>query len=289
MTSSSHFRRRFRIPPGPLLRELEDLAVELADSAGRLIHDERPADLAATTSTKSSDTDPVTVMDTRSETLLHERLAAVRPDDGVLGEEGASVASRSGLTWVVDPIDGTTNYLYGIPAYAVSVAVVVGDPATPGEWAPVAGAVCAPLLGTTWSARHGGGARRRSVGARTDSPIRVGDLDELGRALVGTGFAYRPAKRAAQARVLSRVLPQVRDVRRLGSAAIDLCLVADGRLDGYYESGLLPWDLAAGWLIVEEAGGRVTGGDLADPSERLVVAANPALLPRLANLLAGSE
>ena len=142
---------------------------------------------------------------------------------------------------------------------------------------------------STGSARHGGGARRRSVGARTDSPIRVGDLDELGRALVGTGFAYRPAKRAAQARVLSRVLPQVRDVRRLGSAAIDLCLVADGRLDGYYESGLHPWDLAAGWLIVEEAGGWVTGGDLADPSERLVVAANPALLPRLANLLAGSE
>ncbi len=266
------------VDPG-LLLELHHLAVELACEAGDLVHAERPADLAPTT--KSSVTDVVTVMDTRSEALLRERLAERRPGDGVLGEEGGGVGGRTGITWVVDPIDGTTNYLYDLPAYAVSVAAVVGVPPRPG-WRPVAGAVCAPALGVVWSARWGGGAWRARLGGGAVEPVRVGSLDDLGRALVGTGFGYRPQSRARQAMILAEVLPRVRDIRRIGSAAVDLCLVADGRLDAFYESGLNPWDLAAGWLVVTEAGGQVVGAGGADPGRDLVVAGNPRLVGHLA-------
>ncbi|HRC63666.1 MAG TPA: inositol monophosphatase family protein [Dermatophilaceae bacterium] len=277
------------------LSVLEALALTLAHETGQLVHEGRPADLANTTGTKTSDTDPVTVMDTRAEEHLRRRLRAARPDDGLQGEEGSSIPSRSGLTWVVDPIDGTTNYLYDLPLYAVSVAVVVGDPTTPGAWRPVAGAVRAPALDITWSARAGGGAWRRGPARPWDVagpggeppavPARVGRQSHLGPALVGTGFGYQPERRAQQAEVLTRVLPAVRDLRRMGSAAIDLCLVGDGRLDGFFEVGLNPWDLAAGWLVVTEAGGSVSGVGGGAPGVDLVVAANPALHPRLLALL----
>ena len=280
-----------RVAPSPDPRELERIAVVLAVAAARLVHDERPARLG--TATKSSATDVVTEMDTRSEALLREQLARLRPNDGLLGEEGSLSVSRTGITWVLDPIDGTTNYLYGLPPYAVSVAAAVGAPPAPG-WRPIAGAVCAPALGVLWSAARGAGARRVTAPLdRLDTApaeaIRCGVESDLTRALVATGFGYRAEVRAAQARLLTSVLPAVRDIRRLGSAAIDLCLVADGRVDGYFESGLHPWDLAAGWLVATEAGAAVTGGvgaDGGEPGTELTVAANPTLAPSLRALVA---
>ncbi len=276
-----------RLPIDVDLAGLAEIAAELALGAGRLVRDDRPVDVAR--STKSSATDVVTEMDTRSEAWLRARLQQLRPEDGLLGEEGSSVESRSGITWVVDPIDGTTNYLYRLPTYAVSVAAVVGAPPDPG-WAPVVGAVFAPELGWLWTARLGAGALRRRVelsgAVGREEVVSTGGCTELGPALLATGFGYRDQVRSAQATLLARVLPAVRDIRRLGSAAIDLCLVADGRVDGYYESGLNPWDLAAGWLIAAEAGALVTDGRSGAPSMTLTVAANPVLHPLLASLVA---
>jgi myo-inositol-1(or 4)-monophosphatase len=295
MTTSPDSADPLAVADADELSDLEVLAIRLAEETGRLVHEGRPGDIADTSRTKTSDTDPVTVMDTAAEAHLRRQLRLARPNDGLLGEEGSSVPSGTGLTWVVDPIDGTTNYLYDLPLYAVSVAVVVGDPTTPGAWFPVAGAVRAPALDVTWSARSGGGARRRGPARPGESsagrsravtaPVHVGSQHQLGRALVGTGFGYQPQRRARQAEVLTRVLPAIRDLRRLGSAAVDLCLVGDGRLDGFFEVGLNPWDLAAGWLVVTEAGGIVTGPSGGPPSPDLLVAANPALQPRLLELL----
>jgi len=165
------------------------------------------------------------------------------------------------------------------------VAAVEGDPLEAG-WRPVAGAVCAPGHGLVWSARRGAGARVRSLGASAPPrPVSVGQERNLSQALVGTGFSYLPDVRTEQAQLLARLLADVRDIRRLGSAATDLCLVADGRLDAFYERCLNPWDLAAGWLIVTEAGGLVTGADGGEPGADLVVAANPALHAQLLALL----
>jgi myo-inositol-1(or 4)-monophosphatase len=259
--------------------ELEELAVELAREAGRLIVEERP-DRVTVAETKSSATDVVTVMDQRAERLLRDRLAAARPDDGILGEEGESTSGSSGLTWVVDPIDGTVNYLYGLAAFAVSVAVVTGDPTTPGAWEPVAAAVDHPVAGETFHARAGGGS---FVSSAAGSPVglRANHVDRLDRALIGTGFGYRAEDRRRQGAVVADLLPHVRDIRRAGSAALDLCHVAAGRLDGYYESGLNPWDLAGGQLVLTEAGGRVSGLHGAPPSRDMVIAAGPALHPLL--------
>ncbi|WP_323098622.1 inositol monophosphatase family protein [Intrasporangium sp. YIM S08009] len=267
------------LPEGIDLADLERTVVAIATEAARFIRDERP-DGVGVAATKSTDTDVVTVMDRRSEELLHRLIQQARPDDGILGEEGVDVAGTSGLTWVVDPIDGTVNYLYRIPAYAVSVAVVVGDPSVEGGWTPVAGAVADPCLRLVHHARRGGGAWTRPEGATPHDPgtrLTVSTEDRLGRALLATGFGYAPEKRARQAEVLTRVLPQVRDIRRIGSAALDLVRVADGSVDAYAESGLNAWDLAAGWLVVEEAGGVVVGvGDA--PGKELTVAAGTALV-----------
>ena len=243
--------------PGPdQLVELERLAVDVASEAGRLILD-RPADLGVA-STKSSSTDIVTVMDQRAQDLIRTRLATARPADGFHGEEvGGSAADGSGITWVVDPIDGTVNYLYDIPAYAVSVAAVVGDPTVVGGWRPVAGAVVNPAAGETYRARLGGGAYRRR-GDGPETPVAPSRCVDLGQALVGTGFSYEAARRRWAAEVLVEVITSIRDIRRIGSAALDLCHVADGGLDGYYERGLNPWDLAAGWLVLTEAGAVAT-------------------------------
>jgi myo-inositol-1(or 4)-monophosphatase len=266
-------------PTGDELADLERLCIGLAVTAGRFIRDERP-DRLGVADTKSTDTDVVTVMDRRSEELLHRLILEARPHDGILGEEGADVTGTSGLTWVIDPIDGTVNYLYDIPAYAVSVAVVVGDASGEGTWAPVAGAIADPSLRLVHHARRGAGAWTRPESAGDGPPRRrlaVSQEDRLGRSLVATGFGYAAEVRARQAEILTRVLPQVRDIRRIGGAALDLVRVAEGSVDAYAESGLNAWDLAAGWLIVEEAGGVVVGRGAA-PGKALTVAAGPALV-----------
>ncbi|MGH3355459.1 MAG: inositol monophosphatase family protein, partial [Nocardioidaceae bacterium] len=188
------------------------------------------------------------------------------------GEEGGSTGGSSRVRWVVDPIDGTVNYLYGIPSYAVSIAAEVdGDIAV--------GVVHNPVSGETWTAVAGEGAWL------DDRSVTVGSRTEPGHALVGTGFAYDVPRRTRQARSVAALLPQVRDIRRLGSAAMDLCGVGTGRLDAYVEQGLMPWDLAAGGLVAREAGARVGGLRGAAAGEQLVVAANPALWDNLHDLL----
>ncbi len=292
------------LPLGVTLDELERLATRVAVTAGRLIVDERPRVVSAS-STKSSPTDIVTVMDTRAEDLIRRLLLEARPDDAVLGEEGDDHLGTSGVTWVVDPIDGTVNYLYDIPAYAVSVAAAIGDPSVPGEWQVLAGAVADPALRRVFHAALGTGARvtgwddlahlgaasptgaasavdaASPTGGSRSTELRVGLAADLSGALVGTGFGYTPTRRREQAELLLDLLPQVRDIRRIGSAALDLCSVASGSLDGFYEHGLNPWDMAAGWLMVTEAGGSVTGPAGGAPSSALTVAANRVLQPQL--------
>lgn len=271
---------------------LERLCIDLAVAAGRLIRDERP-DHVRVAATKSTETDVVTVMDQRSEDLLRELIRAARPHDGVLGEEGVDVVGTSGLTWVIDPIDGTVNYLYDIPAYAVSVAVVTGDARVDGAWRPVAGAVADPCRRLVHHARRGGGAWTRGEGDRGAHPeggarrLTVSAEQHLGRCLLATGFGYDPEVRARQADVLRNVLPQVRDIRRIGSAALDLVRVAEGSVDAYAESGINAWDLAAGWLLVEEAGGIVVG-TAGHPGKSLTVAGGPALVEPLRALFVGT-
>ncbi|MEU4204313.1 inositol monophosphatase family protein [Streptomyces sp. NPDC045470] len=255
----------------PLQDELLGLALEAARRAGELLRDGRPADLGVA-ATKTSPIDVVTEMDIASEKLITGFLAEHRPDDGFLGEEGASVAGSSGVRWVIDPVDGTVNYLYGLPSWAVSIAAERDGEA-------VVGVVAAPVRGETYHAVLGGGAFRNG------EPVRCRPAPPLSQALIGTGFAYIGERRAAQAEVLRTLLPQVRDIRRGGSAAIDLCDVACGRLDGYYERGLNPWDMAAGALIAREAGAR-TGGRPGEPaSNDLVVAASPDVFGTLQPLL----
>jgi myo-inositol-1(or 4)-monophosphatase len=274
------------LPEGVSVEELEKLCIDVATEASRFIRDERPERMGVA-ATKSSETDVVTVMDRRSEELLHRLIQQARPDDGILGEEGADVIGTSGLTWVLDPIDGTVNYLYEIPAYAVSVAVVVGDARSQGGWAPVAGAVADPSLRLVHHAGRGTGAwtspEDRTTGT-APTRLSVSAEDRLARALLATGFGYDPAVRRRQAEVLLRVLPLVRDIRRIGSAALDLVRVAEGSVDAYAETGLNAWDLAAGWLVVEEAGGVVVGageGAESAPGKALTVAAGPALVEKV--------
>jgi myo-inositol-1(or 4)-monophosphatase len=259
-------------PPEPaeLLRHAEDAA----HAAGDLLLTRRPpgADLVVT-STKSSPTDIVTAMDTAAERLVVGRLHAARPQDGFLGEEGAEARGDSGVVWVIDPIDGTVNYLYDLPAYAVSIGVQV-------DGAIVAGVVTNPVTRETWTAVRGGGARRNDVA------VHVSECTELSRALVATGFGYSADRRARQGELLRSLLPRVRDVRRIGASSLDLCAVASARVDAYYERGLKPWDLAAGGLVAREAGARVEGLHGRTAGEDLVLAAPPPLFDALHDLLA---
>jgi myo-inositol-1(or 4)-monophosphatase len=203
--------------------------------------------------TKSSAVDVVTEADRAVEELLRTRLLAARPDDSILGEEGDDVVGTSGVRWVLDPIDGTVNYLYGLPDCAVSVAAEVQHKGVAeGESGreTVAGAVVVIPSGVEYAAARGAGATRdgRPIGVRPSPPVA--------QRLVLTGFGYRADVRAHQAACVARMLPQVRDVRRMGSCALDLCHVADGSADGYVEEGPQPWDYGAGRLVVTEAGGR---------------------------------
>ncbi len=256
-----------------LLRIARDVAVEAAELASRLRRE--GVEVAGT---KSSPIDIVTAADRAAEDLIRGRLAEARPDDGFLGEESGGAAGSSGLTWVVDPIDGTVNYLYGLPNWSVSIAVVEGPP-DPDGWRILAGTVAAPALGEVYTASAGGGAH---LGDRV---LHVRERVELNRALLSTGFHYTQEIRGNQARLAAELIPQVRDLRRTGGAAIDLASVAAGRLDGYFEQGLNPWDQAAGALLVTEAGGRVTGLDGAAPTYRMVIAGEPGLAGDLDALL----
>ncbi len=204
-------------------------------------------------SSKSTPTDPVTVADTETEILIRDLLHRERPSDEVLGEEaGGSVAVPSGVRWVVDPIDGTVNFLYGIPAYAVSVAAQV-------DGRSVAGAVVDVARGVTYWAAEGEGAWAVGLGGEKDDAVRLScnPITDVGLALVATGFAYSQERRTRQGALIGALLPQVRDIRRVGAAAIDLCMVASGAVDAHVEHGLSPWDWAAGGLIAAEAGARV--------------------------------
>lgn len=226
---------------------------------------------------KSTPTDPVTVVDTETERLLRDRLAELRPGDPILGEEGGGPPDPAGtpagaVTWVLDPIDGTVNFVYGIPAYAVSVGVQV-------DGVSVAGAVADVVGDRVYSAATGQGAHVIDQdGAR---PLRCAAVEDLSMALLGTGFGYSRQRRATQAALLARLLPVVRDVRRIGSAALDLCMVAAGRLDAFYEHGLQPWDCAAGALIAAEAGARVTLPPAGIEGAGLVLAAAPGIADAL--------
>lgn len=250
---------------------LADLAAMLARDAGALLIDGLGA-ARTSVSTKSSHTDMVTEMDRASEQLLVEGIQAARPDDGILGEEGTDNAGSSGVRWIIDPLDGTTNYLYGHPGFAVSIAVECG-----GE--VVAAVVVDPMADDIYRAVKGAGATRNG------HSIRVSEQADLSRSLVATGFSYESSRRIRQAVVLEAMIGRVRDIRRMGAAAMDLCSVACGRVDAFYERGLQPWDFAAGALIAAEAGARVgdlTGGPA---SGGFCLAASPALFDPLGDLL----
>ena len=257
--------------------ELLDLARTIAVEAGRLVRSRREEGVEVA-ATKTAPEDIVTAADRESEDLIRARLADARPDDGFFGEESEATAGRSGLTWIVDPIDGTVNYLYGIPDYAVSIAVVEGDP-DPNTWRALASAVVKPATGEVYTASAGGGAYLGS------SRLQVATGKQLSLALVGTGFSYDSRRRGLQAEAVSRLIPRVRDIRRIGSAALDLCSVASGRLDAYYEKGLKPWDHAGGALIAAEAGAKVAGLHGVPASRALTIAAEPALWDQLEPIL----
>jgi myo-inositol-1(or 4)-monophosphatase len=291
---------------------LRDLAVSVAREAGELLASR--AGRVEVAATKSSPTDVVTEMDRRSEELIRSRILAVRPSDAILGEEGGQIGSSDAAParWVIDPLDGTVNYLYGLPDWAVSVAVEVKGTAAGGAVGGtaggavggtvaggavgvgvaggavggriVAGAVFVPVRGEMFSASVGGGAWLESAGAgrvRLQCPPGV----PLDRALIGTGFGYLAARRQVQGEVVAALLPLLRDIRRAGVASVDLCAVAAGRLDGFYERGLNYWDWAAGALVASEAGAVVGGLHGAPVSESMTVVAGPRLFGPLTGAL----
>jgi fructose-1,6-bisphosphatase/inositol monophosphatase family enzyme len=262
---------------GPDPAELAELACDVAREAGELLLSRHGQ--AAVVQTKSSPTDVVTEMDTAAEELIRRRILAARPGDAILGEEGGQVGAGAAVRWIVDPLDGTVNYLYGLSDWAVSIAAEV-------EGQVVAGAVSVPLHRSLFSATAGGGAWLRSAWREGPQRLACPAGVPLSAALVGTGFGYAAGRRVVQGQVVARVLPHVRDIRRAGAAAVDLCSLAAGRLDAFYERGLHEWDFAAGGLIAREAGARVAGLNGQPPSESMTLAAGPGLFSQLHDLLA---
>jgi myo-inositol-1(or 4)-monophosphatase len=299
--------------PGGLLRRdpvidpeaLLGIAVDAAREAGQLLASWRGDERPEVIDTKSSPTDVVTEMDRRSEALITRRIRAVRPGDTVLGEEGGQTTAgpdgssgpggsadpggrgdQGRVRWVVDPLDGTVNYLYGLPDWAVSIAAEV-------DGIVLAGAVEVPRYGETFTAVAGQGAwLHRDANPRTVTTggtavsLRCTRGVALGQALVATGFGYDPGRRRVQGEVVAALLPHVRDIRRGGSAAVDLCSVAAGRMDAYFERGLNYWDYAAGGLIAREAGAVVGGLSGRAESTSMTVAAGPDLYQQLDAFLA---
>ncbi len=254
---------------------LRALAAELATSAGSSAHEGRRrlgVGQPVEHQTKSTPTDPVTEFDRAAETLIVDALQLRRPHDSIVGEEGAGHTGTSGLEWHIDPIDGTVNFVYDLPAWCTSVAVV-------DRYGPLAGAVYVPVTDELFSAARGAGATRNG------EPIHCSSSADLPMALIGTGFNYSPSTRERQAERLARLLPHVRDMRRYGSAALDLCMVACGRLDAYFEEHLNSWDLAAGVLIAAEAGATTSNFAGGPADTDAVVAAAPDLHRALVELL----
>jgi myo-inositol-1(or 4)-monophosphatase len=255
------------------------LAMTIAQGAGKLLLD-RPDELEILT--KSTATDLVTLMDQQAEAFIVAELVKHRPNDAILGEEGANKVGNSGLQWVIDPLDGTVNYLHQVPLWCVSIGLIEESTGL-----PLAGVVYAPILDLIYISSRGLGSWVIDHGNPRE--LQVSQCSDLSQALIGTGFGYSSSRRASQARVLQDVLPNVADIRRLGSCAVDLCLVADGVLDGYYERGVNAWDHAAGELIAREAGavssglfGNFIGNDM-------VVVANPAIHGALVAILEANQ
>lgn len=259
----------------PDVAELADISRQIAAEAAALVA-ERARGSVTVSATKSSGADLVTEADRAAEELIRKRLTELRPHDGVLGEEGGSQAGASGITWIIDPIDGTTNFVRGMTDYAVSVAAAYGT--DPHSWQLLAGTVHAPARQEAWSAGLGLGTWRDQHRLWLERPAA------LDASLVATGFAYRPEQRVEQAGLLRHVMAHISDIRRLGSAAVDLALIAEGQVDGFFEQFLNPWDVAAGLLLVTEAGGtyRHVPGLSAEP---IVVAGHPEMCEALENLL----
>lgn len=243
--------------------DLGAIAAKIAYDVGTEVGRRREAGFSWTT--KSTSTDVVTEIDTWAEAAVVERIDAERPDDGLLGEEGAQRDGNTGVVWVIDPVDGTTNLLYGLAGFSVSIGVAV-------DGVPVAGAVFDPVRDELFVGSTGNGATRNG------DPIAPTNLDDLASALVATGFSYSPDDRAEQAVALATVLPRVRDIRRNGGAALDFCAVACGRVDAYFERGIKPWDGAAGRVIAAEAGAVVEMDDL-------TMVASPGIADALRELL----
>jgi myo-inositol-1(or 4)-monophosphatase len=269
------------------------IAVDAASEAGRLLASWRGDMRPEVIDTKSSPTDVVTEMDRRSEALITGRIRAVRPGDAVLGEEGGQTAGASlpdgaavgdsgapagtsQVRWVVDPLDGTVNYLYGLPDWAVSIAAEV-------DGTVVAGVVEVPRFGETFTAVAGLGAWLHRGGSAI--ALRCTSGVSLSQALIGTGFGYDSGRRQVQGDIIAALLPHVRDIRRGGSAAVDLCSVAAGRMDAFFERGLNYWDYAAGGLIAREAGAKVGGLAGRQESTSMAVAADPGLYRQLDTFL----
>ena len=259
------------------------LARSAAGAAARMLASRRPAGPAGrpqVADTKSSPTDVVTEMDRAAEALIIERIRAERPGDAILGEEGGE-SGHGRVRWIVDPLDGTVNYLYGLADWAVSIAAEV-------DGQVLAGVVAIPRHGEQFTAIAGQGSWLHQA-AGPAVPLRCNTGVPLSRALVATGFGYAQARRVVQGEVVAAVLPQVRDIRRGGGCAVDLCSVAAGRVDAYYERGVNPWDYAAGALIAAEAGARVAGLAGGPPSPELVIATEPGLFAELQALLASLD
>jgi myo-inositol-1(or 4)-monophosphatase len=249
--------------------ELLDVAVEAARAAGTILL-ERYAHAARGVTTKSTVTDLVSEADLAAERAIRDVLARRRPGDALVGEEGSDVAGTSGLRWVVDPLDGTVNYLFGIPQWSVSVACE-------GE----VGVVLDPIRDELFTVRAGHQAR---LG---DAVLRASSRAEVATAMVATGFGYDPVVRAAQAEVVARLLPRVRDIRRIGSAALDLAWTAAARFDAYYEYGLNAWDWAAGSMLCIAAGLEVRHLEALPGTGAGLLVAPPALIDELAAILTG--
>jgi myo-inositol-1(or 4)-monophosphatase len=256
-----------------LENDLHALATEIARDAGALALRRRQEGVAIA-ATKSAAADIVTEADREVEALIRARLREARPGDGFLGEETGADAAATGVTWVVDPIDGTVNYAYGIPVWAVSIAAVTGEP-DPATWTAEAGAVYAPVTDELFHAVRGGGAWLGDVRLAVNAERGVAG------ALLATGFGYDPATHAGDLARVARVMPLARDLRRIGAASLDLAYVAAGRLDGYFERGLNPWDHAAGALLVTEAGGVVGGAPGGRPGRAMTIASGAALFDDL--------
>ncbi len=252
-------------------KALSELAQDIAREAGQLALEYKAKGLTQV-DTKSSDVDMVTEADKACEKLIVERLTKARPQDGLKGEEGANKPTETGITWHIDPIDGTTNYLYGLP-FCVSMGAAIDDD-------PVAGVVFAPLADELFAAHKAGGATLNG------KLLRVNDIDRLDLSLVATGFYYGAETRIKQAELLKGVIGQVRDIRRGGAAALDLCYLAAGRVDAYFEPGPNSWDVAAGFLIAAEAGATVVTPFEADwdPATQIIAAA-PGIATAFAELV----